>query len=442
MRAPVCLVAALLCLLAGAARADVQMPGPAGSLILFQESRSVPLVRLVVVLRGGQRALAGGQEGLAAILPWLPERGARGVERLPFAALERSGYGHGADRDAVWFEVTPLRDQADEAAGALAQALLQPWLHPPEREVLDMSRFEALYESGLRKYLKEAQERELASSEGRVARCLRQALYPGHPLGRSLYGTDATAGALSVEDAVRLFGRSLVGGNVVFGVSGPLSSAEASALVHRHFARLRPGPALALAAPPPPPRRTQIHLVEAAEGEEVLVGLGQRPMHEQAALAAAAQGLMDALEPEDERARGRHLHTHYGDSVLRLLSEPASTELRETTRHLIGAWSSWLRADPARWDLRAIERRIRGRHQLRHQTTRSRLMGGLLRAIGVEDELPPPTGLKGAEVAAVLRELAQGGAVQVCVAGNPQRLLPELGRLGQPAPPLQIMTLE
>ncbi len=75
-------------------------------------------------------------------------------------------------------------------------------------------------------------------------------LFEQHPLAFKIAGTPKTVKGLELRDVKRHFAKHYVAGNVVVGVTGPVSHAEVLAQVRRAFARLPRGPRVSEAAAP------------------------------------------------------------------------------------------------------------------------------------------------------------------------------------------------
>jgi predicted Zn-dependent peptidase len=244
-------------------------PGPAGSLILVERSDATPLLHFGVTLRGGTRHVPPGQEGLAHLIGQVLGRGSPGVSEEAFrVGLRRLGtqLTQDVDRDSITFSIEVKRELLDPALGVLAPAILDP--RDPEDEHpwrLEMEGRET--------------EAELRDGRALALRCLGAAVFAGTDAAAPLYATLDSLGRLDVGEALRLYRERLVGGNVIFHLSGPISLVEAAPLVRRHFAALPAGGALPLRGLGPAAGRARLYhgQMRAAEQDErrVHVVVGQ-----------------------------------------------------------------------------------------------------------------------------------------------------------------------
>jgi zinc protease len=219
--------------------------------VVVEEYRDLPLVRVEIQVRRGAAEDAQADDGLTNFACELMARGAGGKTR---AELEASFDALGtsldviADLDAVYFEITVLRDKLEPALALLAEVICAPDFPDTEAEKL-------------RREL-EAQLDELRDDDGQLARRFYQrAFWGAHPYGRSIVGTAKTIRKLRVPHAREWHKRALRRGDVTFGFAGDVGEKRAHELVAKHFARLPDGEAALSSALPDPPSRWGKRLV-------------------------------------------------------------------------------------------------------------------------------------------------------------------------------------
>jgi predicted Zn-dependent peptidase len=253
--------------------------------------RVVPLphvhqAAVAVMLRGGPRFEGPDEGGRTHALEHLLFRGSgpRATAREVLAAFEVVGEDPDAyttdDALAVVLEVDPARlERAFELVGDL---LTRPRYRDLERErdIIIEERLGSVTESG-----GFADMDDLAHA---VA-------FAGHPLGRTVLGTDDEVEGFGKADLERLRRRLAVRDNVAVGVAGPVSAARVRRAAARLERRLAAGPAVPLDPLPAPrgPRTAYAHLPGSTQTDVRLCFRGPGPRE---AGHAALQVLVDLLD--------------------------------------------------------------------------------------------------------------------------------------------------
>jgi zinc protease len=226
----------------------------------------LPLVSLRLVLHSGTSAEPAELEGLATMTGDLHLEGTKKRDKFELrSALENLGtdleVSVGTDRSV--FRMTSLSNRLDESLGLLAETVLQP-AFPAEN-------FEDLQRRKLLDLRQSSENPRFVSS--RVA---RRVIYgEGHPYARTGTGTEATLGALTLDDVRDFSSRHYVPGNATLVVVGDVSLDELEAAWNRHFggwtggAPERPD----LPAPPLPESRT-IWLVDKPGDTQSTIAMG------------------------------------------------------------------------------------------------------------------------------------------------------------------------
>jgi zinc protease len=236
--------------------------------ILVETSRDLPLVRTQVVVARGAAADSPEHDGRTNFASEMMARGAGGKTRAQLdAAFDALGGSLEivTDYDAVYFEITVLRDKLDAALTLVSDVLLRPDFPADEAEKLKRE---------LRGQLD-----DLRDDDGSLARrFFARALYGGHPYGRTVLGTEQSIEALDVTAARQWRELSLKPENMMFGFAGDIDEKAARAALERHFAPLaRDVPFVPPAMPPDPPAPAglRLTLVDKPERTQSQILIGQ-----------------------------------------------------------------------------------------------------------------------------------------------------------------------
>jgi zinc protease len=241
-------------------------PGPAGSLLIVEESHAVPLVHLEVAARSGSAGDPRGNEGLINLAAELARRGAAGKTREQLdQALDALGARLDVvvDPDSVRLVGEVLSRNLDAYLGLLADVVLRPDFTAAEfartrREIL-------------------AQLDEVRNDDRALcARFFERRLYGDHPYGRAPDGTEKSLARLTRAQAESRYRAAFAGKNLIFGAAGDVTPDELRSKVTRAFAGLRPGtatPPLTLRQPLLP-EGWRIQLVDKPDRQQTQIMLG------------------------------------------------------------------------------------------------------------------------------------------------------------------------
>jgi zinc protease len=237
------------------------------TLILVEENHDLPLARVQVALHNGAAFGDAEHDGLTNFASELLSRGAAGKSRAHIdAAFDALGTSLdvATDYDAVYFELTVLREKLDAALALLADVLLRPDF--PEDEA-----------DKLRRELT-GQLDDLREDDGQLARrFFTRALFPGHPYGRTVLGSAKTLPMLDAARARDWHARMMRRGHMLFGFAGDLDEATARRAVEKHFGALPDGNVIAPLVPgdPPQPKGMRLTLVDKPDRTQSQILLGQ-----------------------------------------------------------------------------------------------------------------------------------------------------------------------
>jgi zinc protease len=240
--------------------------GPRGCRLIVDASDEVPLVWLQIAIRGGSAGDAPEREGFAHHMSALARRGAGARDR---AALDEELDALGAslsvavDRDAARVSGLCLARNLDRVVDITSDILARPRMEPDEHEKL------------LRETRMTLDEIRDDDSE-LVTRFFNRHCVPGHPYGRTIMGTEASLAHIALDDVRRAYQRLVVPENLIIGVAGAVSLAQAHDIAGRLVAGLpaQPAPALPAVDSPPTPRGRRILVVDKPERTQSQIMLG------------------------------------------------------------------------------------------------------------------------------------------------------------------------
>lgn len=243
--------------------------GPAGSLLLVETNRTLPLVHVVVAVRSGSGWDPHKKEGLAHLAAAAARRGAAGQSRAQLdARLDALGANLDVtvDPDSTRFEGDVLVQHLDELLAVAADVLLRPDFTPAE---VARTRRDVLAQ------IDEADNDDVALG----ARYFERNLYGDHPCGYPAEGARASVARVRREDLRAFFGQRVVGPNVILAAGGDVSAEEFAAAVGRHFgalpARPAPGPNPLALREPQQPHGWRIQIVDKPDREQAQIFFGQ-----------------------------------------------------------------------------------------------------------------------------------------------------------------------
>jgi zinc protease len=240
--------------------------GPRGCRLIVEASDDVPLVWLQIAIRGGSAGDGPEREGFVHHMSALARRGAGARDR---AALDDDLDALGAslsvstDRDAARISALCLARNLDQMVDLASDVLARPRMAPDEHEKL------------LRETRMTLDEIRDDDSE-LVARFFNRHCVPGHPYGRTLMGTEASLQRIALDDVREQYRRAVVPENLIIGVAGAVSPAQAHDIAGRLVADLpaQPAPALPALDSPPEPRGRRILVVDKPERTQSQLMLG------------------------------------------------------------------------------------------------------------------------------------------------------------------------
>jgi len=228
--------------------------GPAGSLLIVEESHAVPLVHLELAARSGSAADPRGNEGLINLAAELARRGAAGRTR---EALDEALDALGArldvvvEPDSVRFVGEVLARNLDPFLALLADVVLRP-----DFTVAELGR--------TRREIQAQLDENRNDDRALCSRYFERRLYGDHPYGRASDGTEKSLARLRRAEVEDRFRAAFAGRNLIFGAAGDVTPDAFQTKITRAFAGLQPGapPAPAVLRQPLLPDGWRIQLVD------------------------------------------------------------------------------------------------------------------------------------------------------------------------------------
>lgn len=216
---------------------------PNGLVWLFSEQRSLPLVSVNLVVKGGVLRDPPQKAGLANLTALLLPQGTKTrsavqiAQELDFLGAKLSSSG---GDDSTSLSLTVLKKDLEAGLDLFKDILFNPTFAPQEisRKV---SQLQATF-------------RNDEDDPGTVAsRAFHRRLFGNFPYAHPPKGTPEGLAAIKREDLVEFHRRFYRPNNAILTVVGDLSREEAEAWVTKTFGAWQPGPLPPLQAPPPPP---------------------------------------------------------------------------------------------------------------------------------------------------------------------------------------------
>lgn len=321
-------------------RSKLPAPGPAPALklpetarlklsngipVLFVERHKVPLVQVLVVLRGGASSDPAGRPGLASLTASLLERGAGSRSALEISDVEDylgAELSAASDWDSTNVGVNVPVARLPEALALLADMVRNPTFPADEVERV---RGELLTEM--------VQWRD--DPEELAGTAMPQAVYGTHPYGRRIEGNAAVVRSVTREEIRRFHAARYVPASAAIVAVGDVSSATLLPLLERAFgnwsvasAASAASGATAATAPPagPPPPAPQIR-----DRRVVLV---DKP--------GAAQTQIDIARVGPSRTKADYFPILVANTILGgSFTSRLNHNLRETKGYTYGAFSGF-----------------------------------------------------------------------------------------------------
>lgn len=219
-----------LSLLAAAAQAaiPVERVTAGGIEAWLVEDHRNPIIAVRVAFRSGAALDPEGREGLAAMAMALLDEGAGDLDSQQFQGrLEDLAIRlwFDADHDSVGGTLQTLTRHRDEAFRLLSLALASPRFDPDAVE-------------RVRRQLQSAVRQELQDPDTVARRRLFALLFPQHPYGRPVRGTDASLARITGDDLRGFVRTRLARDALIIGVAGDITRDDLAALLPATFAAL------------------------------------------------------------------------------------------------------------------------------------------------------------------------------------------------------------
>mgnify|MGYP001113214102 CR=1 FL=1 len=237
----------------------------AGTLVLLEQSRLLPLVHLRVTLRTGSVCDPRGMEGLSRITARLVRMGTR---KLCAEEVDRRIEELGAD---LTVRCAP---SYTDFSGLVLEQNLEPFVELLGRLIARP----ALRAADLR-YQKGKTVAEIAETcdndNALAIRHFRGFALAGHPYGRPVIGEKSSIDAIKLAKVREHHQRHYTAGNLIISAAGAVGSERLLQIIHRHLGEVPRGAPPPLRVPPPrfaPGRR--IRLVDKPERTQTQIVIG------------------------------------------------------------------------------------------------------------------------------------------------------------------------
>ncbi len=201
---------------------------PGGIEAWLVEDYAVPLVAIDFSFKGGAAQDPSGKAGTASMMASLFDEGAGDLDSEGFhralddRAIEIS---FGAERDAISGRLKTLSRSIEAAVELLRLALNAP-------------RFDADAVERVRAQTSASLRREAKDPDALAGRAWREAAFPNHPYGMPVRGLAETLGAVTRDDLVAAYRRSLVRRDLKIAAVGAIGAAQLGEMLDRAFGAL------------------------------------------------------------------------------------------------------------------------------------------------------------------------------------------------------------
>lgn len=302
-----------------------------GLRVLFWERRELPLVELLLLLPIGSADDPEGKGGLAALAADMLDEGAGERSAVEFAdALDMVGASLSTRVEPEWTRISlsALRRNLQPALELAADALTRPRF--------DEAEWKRVHDLHLQSLAK-AQDDPVRVAE-RVA--LKAFYGEGHPYGRPVDGTPASARGIALAEARGFVRSHLSAAGATLLVAGDLSADEAKKLLEANLGKLPARPRVegrTRSVPPPANQRLRVVLVDRPGAVQTVVrlvmpapdfGAPERPQRELLALILGGtftSRLNQNLREDKGYTYGASSRFAFGPSASRLV---AATSVR------------------------------------------------------------------------------------------------------------------
>jgi zinc protease len=252
--------------------AVVRRPGPAGSLLIVESNRAVPLVHVLIASRSGSASDPRHREGLTNLAAEWARRGAGDKSRTEIdAALDALGatLEIRTESDSTRFEGTVLSRNLDAYLGLVGDIIVRPTFTAAE---LARTRREVLAQM----------DEERNDDRALCARFFVRNVYADHPYGHPPDGLRASLDAARADEISAHFKRHFGGRNLVFAFSGDVDADELARTLGRAFRGLSdkpaPGPNALELRRPLSPSGWRIQLVDKPDRTQTQLMFGHAAM--------------------------------------------------------------------------------------------------------------------------------------------------------------------
>jgi len=239
--------------------------GPSGSLLMVEESNTLPVISVVLAARSGSASDPEKFEGLSNLAAEIARRGAAGSDRTELDnKLDDLGANLDAivDADSARFVGRVLARNFDAFMDLLADIVLRPSFETNE---VERSRRE------MTAIISESRNDDRSLCERNFS--LR--LFGRHPYGQAPDGSEASIARISLPQLKQHFHHQFSGKNVIFGAAGDITMESFSAAVNARFAKLPEGKDLTLRSPTAlAPQGWRIQLVDKPDRQQVQIMFG------------------------------------------------------------------------------------------------------------------------------------------------------------------------
>ncbi len=429
-------------LVPGHVRAAVEIErvvSPGGIVAWLVEDRTLPVIAMRMIFRGGAALDPAGKEGLAEMVSSLLDEGAGGMDSEAFQrALEdlATSLRFDAGMDTFGGSFKTLSANRDAAFDLVRLALTAP-------------RFDAEPVERMRNAFLARLARDAEDPDSIAGKAWWRAAFPEHPYGRSLRGEPETIAAITVADMEGFVSSRLARDNLIVGVVGDIGAAELGPLLDRTFGGLRAG-STPVAVPETETAATGAVIIEAREVPQSVVIFGAAGIKRDDPDYYAAYILNHILgggsfssrlyrEVREKRglAYGVYTYLYPLDHAALIMGGVATQNERvaETIGIIREEWRRLAEDGATAEELAAAKSYINGSFPLRFGSTGG--VAGLLTAIQIDDlgldylERRPALidAVEAEDVARVARRLLDAEALAFVVVGTPADL--------EPKPPLE-----